>query len=176
MGAQLKFFSDSFLGQHGGDITKGKRKVRRPIAVKRSMHITLRSSYARGKCSFLSPRNATFIKALLITLTKRHKVRIYEQSNSGNHIHLLIRAMTRVDFQRFVRDLTSQIARFVSGCTKGNPFKGKFFDNLLYSRIVSWGREFESVLRYIQMNTAEALGIIPYTPRSSKKKKTVQLN
>ena len=176
MGAQLKLFSDSFLGQHGGDITKGKRKVRRPIAVKSSMHITLRSSYAREEYSFLSLRNATFIKALLINLTKRHKVRIYEQANSGNHLHLLIRAMTRVDFQRFVRELSSQIARFVSGCTKGNPLKGKFFDRLLYSRIVSWGREFESVLRYIRMNTSEALGIIPYSPRFNKKKKTVQLN
>ena len=141
MGVQLKFFSDSFSGQHGGDITKGKRKGRRPIAVKRSMHIVLRSSYATGPRSFLAPRNAMYIKSLLHSLSQKHKVIIYESANAGNHLHLLIRAMSRIDFQRFVRSLASQIARFVSGAVKGRPFQGKFFDRLLFSRINFGGSE-----------------------------------
>ena len=170
---QFKFFSDSLLGQHGGDITKGKRKERRPIAINRSMHITLRSSHAKGAWSFLTGRNAKFIKSLLTSLSQQHQVTLYESANSGTHLHLLLRAKSRIDFQRFVRSLSSQIARFVSGAMKGKPFQGKFFDSLFFSRIVSWGREYASVLRYIRMNTEEALGLIPYTPRRNQKRKVL---
>ena len=52
----------------------------------------------------------------------------------------------------------------------------KFWSELIYSRVVSWGREFKSVAKYILKNTLEALYIISYTPRkprrvSSKRRK-----
>ena len=44
----------------------------------------------------------------------------------------------------------------------------KFWGYLIYSRIVSWGSEFKTVLRYIDRNTLEALGLIAYQPRHTK--------
>jgi hypothetical protein len=51
------------------------------------------------------------------------------------------------------------------GCEKN---KRKFWALLVYTRAVSWGREFETVSRYILRNTLEALKLIAYQPRTSQ--------
>lgn len=153
--------------QHGGEIRLGKRKGRRPIAVKRVMHVTLRSSKAKGKYSFLLPKHARFIENLLSELSKTYGVKLYEKANSGNHLHLAAKPETRKGFQNFLRVLAARIATYVTGARKGNPF-GKFWDALAYSRIVEWGKAYENLIKYIQQNTLEALGFIPYVPRKNK--------
>jgi hypothetical protein len=40
---------------------------------------------------------------------------------------------------------------------------------LIYSRIVTWGREFRAVSTYILRNTLEALYLIAYQPRRPKR-------
>ncbi|MCB0351261.1 MAG: hypothetical protein KDD38_08770 [Bdellovibrionales bacterium] len=49
------------------------------------------------------------------------------------------------------------------GCRKNQR---KFWSYLIFSRIVSWGREFKTVIRYVQKNTLEALNLIAYQPRN----------
>jgi hypothetical protein len=49
-----------------------------------------------------------------------------------------------------------------SGCAKN---RRKFWSFLLYSRVVSWGRDFSAVVSYIQKNTLELLQLIAYKPR-----------
>lgn len=52
---------------------------------------------------------------------------------------------------------------------KGHPKnRRKFWALLLYSRVVTWGREYRTVLRYIIQNTLEALNIIAYQPRKAR--------
>src|SRR5688500_13524537 len=91
--------------EHGGSLAKGRRKTKRPIATKKAMHVTLRSSWAKGELSLLQRRNASFLKTLLPELAKRWEVRVYRWSNNGNHLHLLVKARRRKGFQNFLRVL-----------------------------------------------------------------------
>ena len=45
----------------------------------------------------------------------------------------------------------------------------KFWSELIYSRVVSWGREFKNVTKYILQNTLEALYLIAYKPRKLRR-------
>jgi hypothetical protein len=63
------------------------------------------------------------------------------------------------------------------GVTGGAPQKSqpckknqrKFWDLLIYSRILSWGREYKIVANYIFQNTLEALNLIAYKPRKPRR-------
>jgi hypothetical protein len=44
-----------------------------------------------------------------------------------------------------------------------------FWSVVIYSRIVSWGREFKVVMGYILQNTKEALGLVAYKERRKQK-------
>jgi REP element-mobilizing transposase RayT len=48
--------------------------------------------------------------------------------------------------------------------------ENKFWQTRIYSRIVSWGREFISVKKYVIQNTLEALGVIAYELRELRKR------
>jgi hypothetical protein len=45
----------------------------------------------------------------------------------------------------------------VTGARKGKP-KGRFFDAVAYSKVVSWGREFAALKAYLWKNALESLG------------------
>jgi REP element-mobilizing transposase RayT len=170
---QLRFFDDfnkSFA--HGGEYSIGKRKSRRPITTKKAMHVTLRSSHAIGKLSFLRKENASIVKFLLQSVSKRHHVRVYRYAINGNHLHLLIQGQRREGIQNFFRVFSGQLAEKITKAHRGDAFKGKFWDNLLFSRIVEWGKAFAIVCRYILRNELEANGTIAYTPRKKKIKKS----
>ena len=53
------------------------------------------------------------------------------------------------------------------GCKKNQR---KFWALLTYTRVVSWGKEFTTVAKYILQNTLEALRVIAYQPRKRNKK------
>ena len=122
--------------EHGGEIRKGKRKTRRPIATKAPMHLVLKSTRAKGPLSLLQKKTARFLVSLLSILSAKYDVRIYSQANSGNHLHLVVCAKTRLGLQYFLKVLTSKIALEVTGAIKGRAF-GKFWDYTAYSRIAS---------------------------------------
>jgi len=144
---------------HGGSHARGKRKTARPIATKRTMLLTLKSSRARGEWSLHRFEKA--IEERVNALAKRFRVRVYRSVNVGNHLHLALRASSRREFQNFLRVLTQAIAFLVTGARKGNPI-GKFWDALACSRIVEWGRDWVNVKRYMEKNRIEAAGV----PRS----------
>ena len=56
------------------------------------------------------------------------------------------------------------------GCKKNQR---QFWALLTYTRVISWGKEFSAVSRYILQNTLEALRLIAYQPR---KKQNVKLS
>jgi REP element-mobilizing transposase RayT len=51
------------------------------------------------------------------------------------------------------------------GCVKNQR---KFWALLIYSRVVTWGREYKTVMNYIHKNILEALNLIAYTPRKKR--------
>lgn len=151
--------------EFGGSLIKGNPREARPIALKRPMHLVMRSTLATGGLSFLHPVRARKIEAAVLRLGRKSGVRVYRFSNSGNHLHLVILPRSRVAFRTFVRAITGIIARITLGAERGNALGKKFWDARPYTRILEWGREFKIVAAYVRQNTLEALGFIPYQPR-----------
>ena len=73
---------------------------------------------------------------------------IYAAANAGNHLHPSIEAPSREHLSAFLMAITGRIAQLVGG-TK------RLWDARPFSRIVSWGRDFQNVARYVGMNSTE---------------------
>ena len=181
--------------EHGGSLAIGKRRAARPLKIKQSHHVTLKSHHAIG------PRSLFRFKKLILNLIKKNSVRfqvkVYESAIQGNHIHLLVKAQTREGLQNFFRVVAGHSAQRIlkdfplkvnaggapsrsPGCSKGSEKKQSvgcqknrrvFWSYLTYSRAVTWGREFRAVTTYIQKNTLELLQILAYQPRNKEKTK-----
>jgi len=166
---QLAFKDHALVKKHGGDLRVGRRKVARPIATKRNMHLTLRSSKARGRLSLLTKRKQ--VEEIIQKYAKLFEVRIQSQSNNGNHLHLLVQARTRGGFKRFLMAISGRIAQLMTRSTKGKPLDGRFWDFIPFTRIVEWGKDFVTTWRYVKLNQLEAAGLVPFRPRQTAKKR-----
>lgn len=153
---QLSFLPPPIV-EHGGDLRQGKRKIRRPFHAKKAIHISMRSSRARGSWSLLRPAHRRRVLELLQKTAEKREIRVYRFANVGNHLHLLIRARSRADLRAFLREFAGLIAVTVTGAVKGRP--QKFWDGIPWSRIVEWGRQFKSAARYVLLNVMESAGL-----------------
>src|ERR1700677_3304497 len=142
---QLGLLEEPARRDHGGELAVGKRKCARPIVTRRAMHWVLRSELAQGDFSLLKKGNARFIEQELKRLSIRFRVRVYEFSNNGNHLHLAVRAHTRDGFKGFLRTFCGHVAQFVTKAVRGKPFGRRFWTLPAYSRIVEWRRDFRNV-------------------------------
>lgn len=165
--------------EHGGILTVKRRNSKRPLNIQRPVHIVLRSDLAKGKRSLL--KNQKIVDRVLAKFSKKFHIKVYEKAICGNHIHCLVKAYSRRSLQNFFRVLAGQIAQEILNLyplqkNEKKAFRGgthrknqkTFWSLLLYSRIVSWGRDFGNVGRYLVRNTLEALGLIPYQERKSR--------
>lgn len=157
----------STINEHGGSLSQGKRKVRRPVVTKRAMHLVLKSSKAIGVLSL--HRESRFIEKTLRNLSAKHLVKVLQYSNSGNHLHLVIQARTRNGFRHFVTALSGMIAQKMMGSFKGRPHQGKFWDFIPYTRILEWGRDLRNALEYVVQNYLEERGLVTYHPRQKRR-------
>jgi REP element-mobilizing transposase RayT len=141
--------------EHGGDFRRHRRKLERPVSTRRSMHLTLHSIRARGAWSLL--RHERTVGEALRACARRSGVRVYEFANVGSHLHLLVRARKRKDFQAFLRSFAGIVARKVTRARRGRPLRGgRFWSSLAWSRVVTWGRDWMTVRHYIFRNRIEA--------------------
>jgi len=156
---------------HGGEHTRSKRKTARPFDSKQALHVVLRSSRARGRISMLHPHHCNAIRDLMDRLKRRWGVRVYRYANVGNHLHLLIQAPSRAVWQRFIREFAGGVAMLVTNARKGSALprskatdvaegaKRGFWDHLVFTRIVKFGRDFRGVAQYVLTNLWEGAGI-----------------
>lgn len=144
--------------EHGGEIRKGKRKLPRPIDPRKPLHLTLCSERARCEWSMLRPANEHRIKALVYRYARKNSVKILQYVNSGNHLHILLKASTRGGFKCFLRTITGLIARLIMNAAKGRA-SGKFWDGLAYTRVVTWGWDLFHTRFYVVMNEMESVGV-----------------
>jgi hypothetical protein len=124
--------------EHGGAVRMGRRKLERPVSVRRPMHVTLHSERARGAWSLRRHRLA--VREALSACSRRTGIVVYDFANVGSHLHLLVRARRRPDLQTFLRSFSGLVARIVTGAQKGRPLNGRFWTALAWSRVVSWLR------------------------------------
>jgi REP element-mobilizing transposase RayT len=97
------------------------------------------------------------IHQLLMRISARRQVKLYRFANVGNHLHLLVQARTRSDFQAFLREFAGAVAMSMTNAAKGRP--RKFWDGLAWSLVVNWGRQFKNVASYIMLNVLESSGL-----------------
>jgi REP element-mobilizing transposase RayT len=154
----IKHFGGSYLKNH----PKGKR----PLTTKRSMHLVMRSLFAKGAQSFL--RKDREIQALVNAQAKRFGVKIYRFANAGNHLHLVILPRSRNAYRAFIRSITGLMARLIMKSQRGTPLKKSFWEKRPFTRVVEWGKAFKTICDYLMQNTLEALGFIEYQPRREK--------
>lgn len=141
---------------HGGDEALGRRKLRRPLSLKKPMHLTMRAARARGQLSMNTRRNEDRVEAIVRKQAKKFGVKLLQFANVGNHLHLIVKSSTREGFQQFLRSITALIARFITGACRGNPF-GKFWDSLAFSRILESALELRYAKDYVLANRVEAI-------------------
>jgi hypothetical protein len=147
--------------EHGGcdkqgrDRRQGKRKVQRPFDRKKALLLTLKSSRAVGKFSMRVPRHRLQIEKLIHAEVAKAHAKLHSYANVGNHLHLVATFPSRAAFQKFLRTITSLIARMVTGARKGRPF-GKFWDALAHTRVITGLKATQDVLWYVSANFIEA--------------------
>ncbi len=197
---QLQLFKKD-LKSFGGTLLLGKRKSKRPFSSKHSLHLVLRSSWARGEHSFLRKHNKSAIERLIFRTASKYHIRVYQRAIVGNHLHLVIRAKQRQQYHIFIRVLASQIAShvmkrqsfrifkkslvrvFMQGEKRGDPHhyrvseeqQGKeqqFWQMRPFSRVLTWGRDFKTACAYVQKNTLEALGFLQFSRKKARGRKS----
>jgi REP element-mobilizing transposase RayT len=164
---QQSTFGTGVKAQHGGTSRTGQRKTSRPIEPTLPLYVVLRSSRARGKWSLSRQPTRTAIKETLRVLAQRHGIKVFEFSNGGDQVHLLLRAESRTSFQAFLRAFAGLVARQVTGARKGKP-SGRFWDALTFSRVLNWGEEFELVRGLLAGGDLDALAQIQKPPKPSR--------
>jgi REP element-mobilizing transposase RayT len=145
-------------------------KTARPLDGKKALHVVLKSSQAKGDKSFKAKTNEAPIWDIVKNHADRLGIKIYEYANGGDHLHILLRARHRSEYNAFIRTISGLIARLVGKSERGSPLKRKrFWDARPFSRIVSFAkREFQTAKTYFLRNALEAIGWMPYVPRTQK--------
>lgn len=156
---QLKLLKNDRT-EYGGDLLKTRkgRSRPRPIDTENTMHLVLRSSKAVGDWSFTKKRNKAKVQEIIDRFSKKYVVRILLVAIVGNHIHLQIKLANRFTFKPFIRAITSAIAMAITGASRWNPLKIKFWDCRPYTRIVIGYGAVLALKNYIQINQLEGLG------------------
>lgn len=142
--------------------TRKGRSHGRPLVIKHTMHLVLRSTLAKGKMSFLEPKNKEHIRKILRKFSQKYGVKLLRGANVGNHIHLEIQLTNRHTYKPFIRAITSAIAMKVAGINRWNTKETlgikRFWDQRPFTRIVV-GRTAQLTLKdYIAINRLEGRG------------------
>ena len=107
---QLTLFSNQQKKFFGGALLYKKRKSKRPLSKKDSIHLVLRSEWAMGSNSFLAKPNQQAIKLILLRFSKKFGVKVYQQAINSNHVHILLRITNRKLYTAFIKAVSGQIA------------------------------------------------------------------
>lgn len=147
---QMSFFPKEALF-HGGKLSLGKRKTKRPLSVKKTIHLVL-----KAKSSNLF-RHKTYIESQIRSFGNKFSLKTYGVAVNHDHVHVIVKIQTRKSYVNFIRALSGTLSRRLRIKWSLLPF----------SRIVSWGRDFKHLLSYLTKNRDEAAGRKPYEPRGN---------
>ena len=180
--------------EHGGSLAVSRRRIVRPLNLNQSHHITLKSRHAIGPRSLFRHKKLILNLIRKNSIRFQVKVYEYAIQGNHIHLLVKAKTRENLqNFFRVIAGHSAQKILALhplktntknerggafgrerverGGAPLGNEAKGcrknqrKFWSFLLYSRVVSWGREFKIVTCYIQKNTLELLKIIAYQAR-----------
>jgi hypothetical protein len=87
---------------------------------------------------------------MIYTYAERFKVRVHQSRIEGGRLHLLVRSKERKNLADFLRVLAGRVAVVVSGAKKGQKRIGKFWNELCWSKLLNWGRDFHEVMKQLR--------------------------
>jgi REP element-mobilizing transposase RayT len=179
--SQLTFIPSPNQRFFGGELLKGRRKSRRPFNSEEAIHLVLRSQFAQRANSFRTRKNLPMIDLVLTSTARKCGVKIYRRAIQSNHIHLIITVRDRQSYRRFISIITGKIASLVMNYRSFKNFikeagegskdikkiqKGQaFWQFRPFTRILTWGKDFQNCCGYLLQNSLEALGFIAYQHR-----------
>lgn len=137
--------------------TRASRRFR-PVSTKTSMHLILKSILAKGPWSLLTPKNKRMVKEIVREQSQRHGVQILSWANGGNHLHLHLKVKSNSAFKSFVRAFSGVIALKVTGASKINKLKQKFWTQSPFTRFVHGIKDYLRLSDYIEINNIEGFG------------------
>ena len=160
----------------------------RPLAVRSTMHLILKSSRAKGEFSFARPKHDKNIRRIVDKFAFVYGVRIISFANAWNHLHFQIQLSNRHAYNGFIRAITGAIAMNVTGrnrWTKTAPASGRpaknvnvsanarldfadahptrvenfrFWDQRPFTRVADTFAAYLNLKDYVRMNRIEADG------------------
>ena len=136
----------------GGETLIGKRKTTRPLSDRKPIHLILRSD----SVNVFTPTNKS-LKRLIYNLAEKYSIKIYELALNHTHIHFVIKLKDKNLYKFFIRELTSKIAITIR---KKLPHLKTILSLRPYSRILEWGKDFETAINYVILNIEESMGWI----------------
>ena len=150
--------------ESGGSFGRGRRKERRIFSSKQAIHLVFRSEKARGNLSFLHRANRQMVEEALKALAALWGIVLYDRAVNTNHIHVLVRARSRANLTGFLRTFPGLVAMKLTRARKGNALPESFWSERVYSRLVSWGREFRKVKAYLLQKSWKRQERLPTPP------------
>ncbi len=145
---------------HGGAL-RNRRIGRgaRPISVRYSMHLVLRSSHARGAWSFVRRGNRELVQRILLKHASKSQVELLAAGNAGSHLHLRLRVRDKSNYFKFIRAVAGEIAlKFKRLHRPEGLLKHNFWDQRPFSTIVSTLKYAQNLTDYIKINQVEGSG------------------
>jgi REP element-mobilizing transposase RayT len=148
--------SSSYSKVFGGELLKNKRKGKRPLSVKKSIHTVLRGEVAKSG-SFLKHRQ--IIHSTITKFADKFAVKIYKEGLARDHLHLILKFKSEQGYKGFVRAVTGVLAKTLKLHWIYRPF----------TRVIEWGKDFKRACDYVLQNELEGLGLIPYRTRKPQR-------
>jgi REP element-mobilizing transposase RayT len=136
----------------GGSLLLGKRKSKRPITSKKSIHLILRLN-PKYSGPLLSPLYKKSINCLKATAFQ-YEINIHELAFNFTHLHIVIKVKNRKSYIQFIRTLTQRLTFLARKQQKIKT--SRIFLNRPYTRIVNWGRSYKTIIQYIYKNHLES--------------------
>lgn len=145
---------------YGGTLlqTRKGRAKPRPIATGQTMHLVLRSTKAMGDWSFRTSVNFSRVEKILKKFALKHGIELRHFAINLNHLHLHVKIPARHAYEKFIRAISSAIAMAVTGMSRWNRMKIKFWDRRPFSRVVVGDQDRENMRDYIRINQLESIG------------------
>ena len=147
----------------GGSHLKGNAKYGRPLSEKAPIHLVLKAENGFGTRSMLHPKNVVAVNRCVRQNAEKNGIRIYHFVNVGNHLHLIVKINQRRRYLKFIRTISGLIVRHVLGKERGKELQvadarskktptKKYWLNRPFTRIASWGRDYNGLCRYMIQN------------------------
>lgn len=160
MKQQSLFKLSNYKSDFGGSLNS--KHQRRPLSSQLPMHLVLRCEISRSG-SLL--KNRKKIESYFKKFEQSFGVKIYKKALVSNHCHIVALFHSRLQYRQFIRALTGALAKSLQVQFLFRP----------WTRLLQWGRAFNTAIQYTIQNNLEALGLIPYQLRKKSSRAALQV-